>query len=103
MFPANILLLRYSVSSWVKIPSLVGRAKSFDRFPNTRGFNTKLHDNDEEAYDGSGFGVAKGTVNTYIIDNMDVMTANEYQAALAAEDIERTRKGHYGLMGARWN
>ena len=64
---------------------------------------TNLNENDEPAYDGSGFGVAKGTANTYIIDGMDEMTADEYQAALALEVVERARKRRYGLKGAAGN
>ena len=53
---------------------------------------TNLNENDEPAYDGSGFGVAKGNANTYIIDGMDEMTADEYEAALALEVVECARK-----------
>ena len=53
---------------------------------------TNLNENDEPAYDRSGFGVAKGNANTYIIDGMDEMTADEYEAALALEVVECARK-----------
>jgi hypothetical protein len=68
--------------------------------------NPKPYDDNESegpAYDGTGFGVAKGTANTYMIDGMDEMTAEEYQAALAQEVIERARKRRYGLGGAHGN
>jgi hypothetical protein len=55
------------------------------------------------AYDGSGFGVAKGTANTYFIEGMDEMTADEYQEALAQQVIERARQRRYGLGGAHGN
>ena len=61
---------------------------------------TNLNENDEPACNGSGFGMTKGTANTYIIDGMDEMTADEYQAALALEVVERARGKHqYGLKG----
>jgi hypothetical protein len=54
-------------------------------------------------YDGSGFGVARGTANTYFIEGMDEMTADEYQEALAQQVIERARRRRYGLGGAHGN
>lgn len=68
--------------------------------------NPKPYDDNESegpAYDGSGFGVAKGTANTYLIDGMDEMTAEEYQEALAQQVIERANKRRYGLGGAHGN
>jgi hypothetical protein len=68
--------------------------------------NPKPYDDNESegpAYDGTGFGVAKGTANTYAIEGMDEMTAEEYQAALSQQVIERARKRRYGLGGAHGN
>lgn len=68
--------------------------------------NPKPYDDNESegpAYDGTGFGVAKGTANTYVIEGMDEMTAEEYQAALSQQVIERARKRRYGLGGAHGN
>jgi len=62
-----------------------------------------LNENDKPAYDGSGFGVAKVTANTHIIDGMDKMTGDEYQAALATKVVERARKRCYGLKGTAGN
>ena len=47
--------------------------------------------------------MAKGTANTYVIEGMDEMTAEEYQAALSQQVIERARKRRYGLGGAHGN
>ena len=62
-------------------------------------------DNESEgpAYDGKGFGVARGTANTYVIEGMDEMTAEEYQEALSQQVIERARQRRYGLGGAHGN
>jgi len=68
--------------------------------------NPKPYDDNESegpAYDGSGFGVAKGTANTYVIEGMDEMTAEEYQEALSQQVIERARQRRYGLGGAHGN
>lgn len=68
--------------------------------------NPKPYDDNESegpAYDGTGFGVAKGTANTYVIEGMDEMTAEEYQEALSQQVIERARKRRYGLGGAHGN
>ena len=37
---------------------------------------------EESSEESLGFGLAKGTTNTYIIDGMDEMTPEEYQAKL---------------------
>ncbi|KAL7539599.1 hypothetical protein ACHAXR_009426, partial [Thalassiosira sp. AJA248-18] len=46
--------------------------------------NTAKEDteNDEPPFDGTGFGLARGTTNTYAIPNMDEMSAEEYRAKL---------------------
>jgi len=47
-----------------------------------------------EEYDGTGgLGLAKGTVNTYVLPGMDEMTGEEYRAALQASVIRGRRGG----------
>lgn len=62
-----------------------GEAKSLlPNLPAATGSRDADH-NDEEGqeYDGSGgLGLAKGTVNTYVIPGMDEMTGEEYRKAL---------------------
>jgi hypothetical protein len=86
-------------------PAVQVEARTMPPVPATLTNPKPYDDNESEgpAYDGKGFGVAKGTANTYIIDGMDEMTAEEYQAALAQEVIERARKRRYGLGGAHGN
>lgn len=45
-------------------------------------------------FDGT-LGQAPGTKNTYVIDGMDDMTPDEYQAALAQSVIERSNEQRY--------
>eukprot|EP00526_Cylindrotheca_closterium_P015162 CAMPEP_0113612650 /NCGR_PEP_ID=MMETSP0017_2-20120614/6214_1 /TAXON_ID=2856 /ORGANISM="Cylindrotheca closterium" /LENGTH=251 /DNA_ID=CAMNT_0000521701 /DNA_START=65 /DNA_END=820 /DNA_ORIENTATION=+ /assembly_acc=CAM_ASM_000147 len=55
---------------------------------------------DGPAYDGSGFGLAKGTANTWNLEGMDSMTPEEYQAAIqasiSARQAQRKEQGVYG-------
>lgn len=58
---------------------------------------TVVDTSDEEgpAYDGKGgLGLAKGTVNTYVIDGMDEMSPEEYQKALQQSIIDRQKVRH---------
>lgn len=56
-------------------------------------------------YDGTGgFGLAKGTRNTYIIPGMDEMSPEEYRAELQRSVLERQRerwRSRGGLVGNR--
>lgn len=45
-------------------------------------------------HDGT-LGQAPGTKNTYVIEGMDDMTPDEYQAALAQSVIERSNEQRY--------
>jgi len=65
-----------------------------------------VEDSDEDgpAYDGTGgLGLAKGTANTYEIDGMDEMTADEYQAALTQAVIDRAKTRRDGMGGRHGN
>lgn len=67
----------------------------------------ETNDEEGEAYAGKGgLGLAKGTVNTYVIDGMDEMSPEEYQKALQQSIIDRqsNRKtsGGYGNR-ATWD
>lgn len=65
----------------------------------TRAVKDSSHD-EGPAYDG--IGLARGTVNTYVIDGMDGMSAEEYQKALQDSIIERQRKRREaGVTGNR--
>jgi hypothetical protein len=45
-------------------------------------------------------GLAKGTVNTYLIPGMDEMTGEEYRAALQKSVIERqAKRSNTGVTG----
>ena len=62
---------------------------------------TDTSDEEGPAYDGTGgLGLAKGTVNTYVIPGMDEMSPEEYQQALQESIIhrqaERKKAGRYG-------
>lgn len=64
---------------------------------------TESVDTPSDDYDGTTFGVAKGTANTYSIPGMDEMTADEYQKALEQAVIERAAKRRYGMSGRHGN
>jgi len=72
-----------------------GEAKSLvDNLPAALGSQDREHNDEEgEDYDGTGgLGLAKGTVNTYVLPGMDEMTGEEYRAALQKSVIERQAK-----------
>lgn len=63
----------------------------------------EVEDNDEEgpAFDGAGgFGLARGTTNTWVIPGMDEMSPEEYQAAIqksvSDRQSQRKEEGQYG-------
>jgi hypothetical protein len=65
---------------------------------------TDTSDDEGPAYDGTGgFGLAKGTANTYLIDGMDEMTPEEYQQALTRKVSERAYQRRYGMGGRHGN
>lgn len=62
--------------------------------------------NDDEgpAFDGKGgFGLARGTTNTYIIPGMDEMSPEEYRAALQQTVIDRQKRRYDGKGGVVGN
>ncbi|KAL3939660.1 MAG: hypothetical protein SGBAC_005661 [Bacillariaceae sp.] len=62
-------------------------------------------EDDGPAYEGSGgMGLAKGTANTWIIDGMDSMTPEEYQAAIQASvSARQAERKKQGKTGNRWS
>ena len=57
------------------------------------GYGTTDTSEDEgPAYDGKGYGLAKGTTNTYIIPGMEEMSAEEYRAKLQESISARQAK-----------
>lgn len=68
-----------------------GEAKTLTELQPALGPEVVVH-NDEEGseYDGTGgMGLAKGTVNTWVIPGMDEMTGEEYREALQKSVSER--------------
>ena len=61
-----------------------GEAKTLTDLPPAIGPGSVEHNDEEGAeYDGEGgFGLAKGTTNTWVLPGMDEMTGEEYRAAL---------------------
>jgi len=80
-----------------------GEAKSLvANLPAALGSQDMDHNDEEgEGYDGTGgMGLAKGTVNTYVIPGMDEMTGEEYRAALQKSVIERqAKRSNTGVTG----
>ncbi|KAL7498715.1 hypothetical protein ACHAWT_008074 [Skeletonema menzelii] len=61
--------------------------------PVTPAYGTTDTSEDEgPAYDGKGYGLAKGTTNTYIIPGMEEMSAEEYRAKLQESISARQAK-----------
>jgi len=80
-----------------------GEAPSLTSLPAASGPTFKQNDEEGQEYDGTGgLGLAKGTVNTYVLPGMDEMTGEEYRKALQASVIERQmRRSRSGIVGNR--
>jgi len=93
-------------SPLVTLPSAKagGEAKSLTSLAAAAGPSDKEHNSEEgEEYDGTGgLGLAKGTVNTYVLPGMDEMTGEEYRAALQASvSARQERRRMSGQVGNR--